>query len=281
MIIHLIANAQANNVSSIIEKYIQLSISYIPKIISALLILIIGLFIASWVKNTIIKIAHKDKRIDKTIGAFLASIAKWGIMALVLIAVLKNFGFETTSLAAILGATTLAVGLALQGTLGNVAAGFMLIIFRPYKLKDLVEIDGRIGVVSDINIFTTELTTPDNIKVIIANSQAWGSVIINMSSYKTRRIDLEFGIDYNDDINKAMKTILDTVKKDNRVLEQKEPWVRVTSLGDSSVNLTLRIWVKTADYWETKFDAIKSIKEAFDKNNISIPYPHQVEIKKD
>ncbi len=265
--------------SALIEKYVDLAVSYTPRVFSALIILVLGYFIARWVKNIVRKLASKS-RLDETLSLFLASIIEWAVLALVLIAVLQRFGIQTTSLAAVLGATVLAVGMALQGTLGNVAAGVMLIVFRPYKLGDVVEVAGRTGTVKDITIFTTELSTLDNVKVIIANGQAWGSTIANYSAYPTRRVDLVFGIDYGDDIEKAEAIILKAIENDKRILSQPEPWVRVTSLGESSVDLTLRVWAKSEDYWEVKFKAIKAIKEAFDREGITIPYPHQVEIQK-
>ena len=198
----------------------------------------------------------------------------------VIIAVLQLFGFEATSLVAVLGATTLAIGLALQGTLSHVAAGVMLVLFRPYKLYEYVSIGGESGTVEDINLFFTQLVTPQNIQVIVPNGDAWGSTITNYSRKETRRLDITFGIDYDDDIDKAMTIILDVVKADERAKSEPEPWVRVTTLNDSSVDLQLRVWCNTGDYWEVNFSLLKKVKEAFDAGGITIPYPHQVEIHK-
>lgn len=249
--------------------------------IKALAVLIIGWFVAQIVSRFVRNQVNAQPRIDNTIGNFIAGIIRWAILIVVLVAILNLFGIEATSIVAVLGAATLAIGLALQGTLSNVAAGFMLIVFRIYKLGQYVEIGGASGTVVDLNLFFTELKTPDNVQIIVPNGQAWGEVVTNYSHHKQRRCDLVFGIDYGDDADKAMNIILDVAKADGRVLEDPEPWVRVTNLGDSSVDLTARLWCKAEDYWELKFALTKTIKEAFDSEGISIPYPHSVEIKKD
>ena len=211
---------------------------------------------------------------------FFGSVARYAIIALAVIFILGRFGIETTSLAALVGAAGLAIGLALQGTLSDLAAGFMLILFRPYKLGQYVDIGGTSGTVKDLNLFVTELATPDNVQIIVPNGQAWGAIITNYSHHDTRRVDLVFGIDYGDSADAAMGIILEQVQADARVLSDPEPWVRVTNLGDSSVDLTARIWCQAADYWDLKFALTKAVKEAFDAKGISIPYPHTVEIRK-
>ena len=248
--------------------------------LKALVILVIGWFIArtasAWVRRRVMS----NPNIDDTIGSFVASILKWVILLIVLIAVLGLFGIEATSLVAILGAATLAIGLALQGTLSDIAAGFMLIIFRPYKLGQFVDIGGTSGTVKDVNLFITELVTPDNVQIIVPNGQAWGKVITNFSTHDKRRLDLTFGIDYGDDADKAIKIIIEIASADERVHSDPAPWVRVVNLGDSSVDLGVRLWCDAADYWELKFHMTKAVKEAFDRDEISIPYPHSVEIQK-
>lgn len=246
----------------------------------AILVLIVGWIIAGTISGFVRRRVNAHPTIDKTLGNFAASIVKWVILLIVLVAVLGLFGIEATSLVAMLGAATLAIGLALQGTLSDLAAGFMLILFRPYKLGDYVDIGGTTGTVKDLNLFVTELSTPDNVQIIVPNGQSWGAIIQNYSHHDTRRVDLVFGIDYGDDANAAMKVILEQVAADTRIMSDPEPWVRVTNLGDSSVDLTLRVWCAAADYWDIKFDLTKGIKEAFDKTGISIPYPHSVEIQK-
>ncbi|MEM1198979.1 MAG: mechanosensitive ion channel domain-containing protein [Pseudomonadota bacterium] len=246
----------------------------------ALIVLIVGWIVANAMSAWARRRVTSNPNIDDTIGSFVASILKWVILTVVLIAVLGLFGIEATSLVAVLGATTLAIGLALQGTLSNIAAGVMLIVFRPYKLGQFVDIGGTSGTVADLNLFVTELVTPDNVQIIIPNGQAWGAIITNYSAHDTRRLDLSFGIDYGDDADKAMAVILKLAEADERVHSDPEPWVRVVNLGDSSVDLGVRLWCAAADYWELKFHMTKAVKEAFDKDGISIPYPHQVEIKK-
>ncbi len=258
--------------------------SYGPLILGAakaLVILIIGWTVAGAVSRWARRKVLSNPNIDDTIGSFAASIARWVILLIVLIAVLNMFGIQATSLVAVLGAATLALGLALQGTLSDIAAGFMLILFRPYKLGQFVDIAGTTGTVRDLNLFITELVTPDNVQIIIPNGQAWGAIITNYSAHDTRRLDLGFGIDYGDDANRAMEIILELAAADDRVHDDPEPWVRVVNLGDSSVDLGVRLWCGASDYWELKFHMTKAVKEAFDAGGISIPYPHRVEIRKD
>jgi len=248
-------------------------------LIFALLILWIGLKIAKWASNLVRKLAKKNPAIDDTLGNFLASIVKYIVTAFVAIAAITKLGVETASLVAMLGAATLAIGLALQGTLGNVAAGVMLMLFRPYKLGDYVNVAGEEGVVTDINIFTTQLSTVDNVEVIIANGEAWGSTIKNLTSLGVRRVDVDYGIHYDDDIDKAIKIITDTAAAHPHVLsEPAAPWAKVVTLNESSVDIQSRAWCKAEHYWDVMFDLNKSIKEAFDKNGITIPYPTSIEL---
>ncbi len=248
--------------------------------IKALIVLIIGWIVAGAIAGMVRRRINATPQIDPTLGNFVASVVKWVILAIVLVAVLGIFGIEATSIVAILGAASLAIGLALQGTLSDLAAGVMLVVFRPYKLGQFVDIGGTAGTVKDLNLFTTELVTPDNVQIIVPNGQSWGSIITNYSAHDTRRVDLVFGIDYGDNADDAMKIILDIAKADDRIHTDPEPWVRVTNLGDSSVDLTARLWCAAADYWDIKFELTKTVKEAFDAKGVSIPYPHSVEIQK-
>ncbi len=265
------------------EDLLEQASSYMPLIIGAvqaLFVLIIGWIAAKTVSGAVRRKVNASQHIDRTIGNFAARVVKWVIRIMVFVAVLGIFGIQATSLVAVLGAATLAIGLALQGTLSNLAAGFMLILFRPYKLGQYVDIGGTAGTVKDINLFVTELVTGDNVQIIMPNGQAWGSVITNFSHHETRRVDLVFGIDYGDDADKAMQIILDLAAADARVLKEPAPWVRVTNLGDSSVDLTARLWCNAGDYWDIKFEMTKAVKEAFDRGGISIPYPHAVHVGK-
>ncbi len=246
----------------------------------ALIVLIVGWTVASSVSGIVRRRLNAVPQMDPTLGNFMASLAKWVILLMVLVAVLGMFGVQATSLVAVLGAATLAIGLALQGTLSDLAAGFMLILFRPYKLGQYVDIGGTTGTVKDLNLFVTELVTPDNVQIIMPNGQAWGSVITNFSAHDTRRCDLVFGIDYGDSADDAMKIILDLASAEPRIHDHPAPWTRVTNLGDSSVDITARLWCDAPDYWELRFDMTKAVKEAFDDKGISIPYPHTVEIHK-
>ena len=253
---------------------------FVFNVVKAIVVLVAGWGAAGMISGILRRRINATPRIDKTLGNFVASVVKWVILLMVLIAVLGLFGIEATSLVAVLGAATLAIGLALQGTLSDLAAGVMLVLFRPYKIDQYVDIGGTAGTVADLNLFFTELVTPDNVQIIVPNGQAWGAVITNYSAHDTRRCDLTFGIDYGDDTDKAMDIIATLAADDPRVHADPEPWVRVTNLGDSSVDLTARLWCDAADYWALKFDMTKAVKEAFDKGGITIPYPHAVEIQR-
>lgn len=247
----------------------------------ALLILIIGYLVAGLIKRNVKRLMLKSDRIDETIAAFFSDLVRYGILVIVFIAVLNRFGVETTSLVAAIGAAALAIGLALQGTLSNVAAGVMIVFFRPYKFGDFVDIAGTSGTVKDINLFTTELAMVDGVKVIVPNAQSWGQVIMNYTANPTRRIDWTFSISYDDDIDKAIGVIRDVITADERVHSDPEPVVVVVGHGASSIDISARVWAATADHWVIKWEMWKLVKQAFDRNDIEIPYPHQVEIHKD
>jgi len=252
---------------------------YLIKGFIALLILWIGSKIARWAGNLTTKNLVKAPNIDQTLGQFLGSLVRYAIMAVVAITAIGQVGVQTASLLAMLGAAGLAIGLALQGTLSNVAAGVMLMLFRPYKLGDFVKLVGEEGVVTDMSVFTTEISTVDNKQVIIGNGEVWGSTIQNYTSKGTRRVDNDFGIDYEDDINKAIDIITTTAAAHPKVLSAPEaPWAKVVGLGESSVDIQSRVWCKSEDYWDVMFDLNKSVKEAFDAGGISIPYPISVEL---
>ena len=244
-------------------------------ILKALVFLILGWIVAGWLSRLVRRRVEASEKIDSTLGTFFSSIVRYLILAAVVIATLQTFGFQVTSLVAMLGAATLAVGLALQGTLSHLAAGVMLVFFRPYKIGDFVEVGGNTGSVTDLNLFTTELTTVDGVRIYLPNGEAWGKPISNFSANPKRRCDITFGIDYADDIDKAIAIILYVVKADGRFVDEPaEPWVRVVNLGDSSVDIQLRAWCAAGDLWEAKFATMKAVKEAFDTGGISIPDPH-------
>jgi len=247
----------------------------------ALAVLIVGWVTSGLISRTIRRRVFANDRIDNTLGSFAASAVRWLILLVVVIAIMSVYGIEATSLVAVMGAATLAVGLALQGTLGDLAAGFMLILFRPYKLDQYVEIGGTAGTVKEINLFYTELATPQNIQIVIPNGRAWGSIITNYSHHDTRRGDLVFSIGYDDDADKAIAVINELVAADERILRDPEPWVRMTTLSASSVDISVRLWTASSDNWAMRVDMTKAVKEAFDKAGITIPYPHTVQIRKD
>ncbi|ABI64820.1 MAG: small conductance mechanosensitive channel [Maricaulis maris] len=257
---------------------VEMGIAASTNVVLAAIILIIGLFIAGSVRKAIRTAVHKSATMDDTLGGFFGSLAYYGIMAMVVIAMMGTFGIPTTSFVATLGAASLAIGLALQGTLSNLAAGVMLILFRPYRLGEFVEVAGTAGVVKEITLFTTVLATGDNKKIIIPNSKSWGDTITNYSANPTRRVDLTFSIDYSDDIGKAMQVIQDTIGADERVHSEPAIFTAVSAHGESSVDIVTRAWCNSGDYWGVHFDAMKNVKEAFDANGISIPYPHRVNI---
>jgi len=242
-------------------------------LLGAILVLIVGFWIAGRVRNWIGRALGKLPNFDNMLVSFLASLARYTIIAITILAVLSQFGIETTSFIAVLGAAGLAVGLALQGTLSNVASGVMLLIFRPFRNGQFVEVAGHSGTVKGLNLFTTELASPDNVQIIIPNAAVWGDSVKNYNGHPTRRCDITMGISYASDINKAMAVLKDVWSKDDRVLSDPEAFQGVVNLGDSSVDIVVRVWVNGANYWPVKFDLTKAFKEAFDANGIDIPFP--------
>ena len=262
------------------EAYGPAFVNFGAKAAGALVVLIVGLRIAGWLGSVVRRAAMKSETIDDTLGNFFGSLVRWAITAAVFITALSVFGVEATSFVAVLGALTLAIGLSLQGALGNIASGVMIMIFRPYKLGDWVEAAGEAGSVTDINLFQTVLTTVDNVKIMVPNSQAIDGVIKNYSANERRRVDITFGIDYDDDMDKAIAAIRTVIDGDSRVLKDPEAFVKVVNLGDSSVDIATRSWVMSSDYWDVKFDLTKQVKEALDAAGISIPYPHTMIVQK-
>jgi len=248
------------------------------KVVIALVIFLIGSLIAKKVYKLIANQAEKNPRIDTTLGKLAASAAKTVIMLATILSAVGFLGVKVAAIMSIFAAATLAIGLALEGSMANVAAGLLLLILRPYNVGDYVELAGQEGTVEDLNIFTTTLRTVDNVKVMIANGEVRGSTIKNLTSLGKRRVDVDFGIDYDDDMDKAIDIIKTTAAKDSRLLEA--PWAKVALLNDSSVDIQMRVWCKPEDYWDVRFDLIKDVKEAFDAGGITIPYPHCVEIDK-
>jgi len=242
------------------------------KVIAALLIFLIGKWAAKRIQNVTINLMQK-KKVDETLISFIESIVYILLMIVVILAALNALGVDTTSFAAILAAAGLAIGLALQGTLGNIGSGVLLISFRPFGVGDVVTVGGETGKVSAISMFATILYTPDNKVVTIPNTAVTSATITNFSANDKRRLDLTFGIGYGDDLKLAKTILEDIIKSDERVLSDPAPFVGVRELGDSSVNFAFRPWVKTEDYWDVHFDMNEKVKLTFDEKGISIPYP--------
>jgi small conductance mechanosensitive channel len=244
------------------------------KVIAALAIFIIGRWVAMAIRRGLQRMMGKAN-VDPIIIGFVGSISYIALLAFVVIAALGQLGIQTTSFIAILGAAGLAVGLALQGSLANFAAGFLMIIFRPFKVGDFVEAAGVAGVVKEIQIFTTTLKTGDNKTIIIPNAKISGDNIINYSAEENRRVDMTVGVAYDADLSKVRDVLNDIISKDERILSEPAPLVVVGELADSSVNFIVRVWTKSGDYWGVKFDATETIKNRFDAAGIGIPFPQR------
>ena len=252
----------------------DLALLYGAKVITALAIFIIGRWLAKKISAVVQKLLAK-KAVDPAIQHFVGSLVSWVLLMFVVIAALGQLGIQTASFVAIVGAAGLAVGLALQGSLANFAAGVLILIFRPFKVGDFVEVAGVSGVVQRIQIFTTELHSPDNKKIIVPNGGIISGNITNYSANDTRRVDLVFGIGYGDDIDAAKAVLESVVAAEARVLTDPAPTVAVVELADSSVNLVCRPWVNTADYWDVYFNITEAAKKALDAKGISIPFPQR------
>jgi small conductance mechanosensitive channel len=253
----------------------EFAVSYGIKIVGAILILIVGRIVAGFVRKGVRRGLSKSK-MDVALVSFFGHLVYYGIMAFVILAALAKFGIQTASFVAILGAAGFAVGFAMQGSLSNFAAGVMLLAFRPFKVGDYVDAGGTAGTVKEIQLFTTILATPDNVKVIVPNGAVFGTTIKNYAGYDTRRVDLVIGIGYDSPIGKARDIMADLIKNDPRTLGDPAPQIAVAELADSSVNFVVRMWAKKEDYWGVKFDMTEAIKKAFDENDIEIPFPQRV-----
>jgi len=244
------------------------------RILGAIVILALGIWLSKLLTKLLSKILGRHK-VDPTLISFTGNLVYSALLIFVIIAALNQVGVQTTSLIAVIGAAGLAVGLALQGSLANFAAGVMMIIFKPFKAGDFIEGGGTAGVVEQILIFNTQLKTPDNKTVIVPNGNLLSSNIINYSTKTTRRLDLVIGVGYDDDIRKVKEVLLDIIASEDRFLKDPAPVVVVLELANSSINFAFRPWVNGSDYWPTYFDTLETIKLRFDAEGISIPYPQQ------
>ena len=262
-----------------VEKGMDLIFEFGPKLIAAILIWIIG----SWLIKISLKgfrIAMEKRDYGVSLELFLVNLLSWTLRIVLIIVVLGTVGIETTSFAAILASAGLAIGLALQGSLGNFAGGVLIMIFKPFKVGDVIEAQGEIGAVKQIEIFTTKLTGLSNKEIIIPNGSLSNGNIVNYTTAGTRRVDLVFGVGYDSDIKKTKEVLMNVLTSHPKVLKDPEPSVNVLELADSSINFAVRPWCESADYWTVYFEVTEQTKEALDAAGIEIPYPHQVEIKK-
>ncbi|MCW8931438.1 MAG: mechanosensitive ion channel [Gammaproteobacteria bacterium] len=260
--------------AELLNAGVDLLIQYAPNVIFAILIFYVGKIIAKLVKGMVVKMMTKGS-VDPLIVGFTSSIVYMGVLVFVVVAALGQLGIQTTSFIAILGAAGLAIGLALQGSLANFAAGFLLIIFRPFKEGDVIEAAGVTGKVDVIQIFTTTLKTPDNKTIIIPNASLGNDNIINYSTQDKRRVDLTIGVSYDADLKDVRSILSDIVAKEERIITEPEPQIVVGELADNSVNFFVRVWVKSEDYWDVYFAANETVKLRLDEAGIGIPYPQR------
>ncbi|MFT6675601.1 MAG: small conductance mechanosensitive channel [Sulfitobacter sp.] len=242
-------------------------------VLGALAILFMGWVVSSWLQGRVQKLGKHNKHLDEMLFDFLASIVRYVVLGFTVLFVLNTFGVQTTSVVAVIGAAGLAIGLALQGTLSNIAAGVMLIMFRPIKIGDFVDVAGEMGTVKQINLNFTELADLSNVQVIVPNSKVWGNVITNYSVNTTRRAEWRFGVGYGANLKTAETIIRETIMADARAHTTPEPFIQVTNLGDSSVDFLVRVWCNAGDFFAFKADMTRQVKEALDAGGVDIPFP--------
>ena len=260
-------------VNEFIAKALNASIDLGGRILAALIIFIIGKILVNWANKLFAKMLEKRK-VEPSIQSFLKSIVNITLLVLLFLAVIGKLGIELTSFAALLASAGVAVGMALSGNLSNFAGGVIILVFRPYKVGDYIEAStGAAGTVTDIQIFHTVLTTPDNKVVFAPNGAMSGAVVTNYSRKDTRRVDFLFGVEYGTDFNQAKSIIMEVINKDSRILKDPAPFVELSALADSSVNITVRVWVNAADYWGVNFDMNKNVYATFNEKGISFPFP--------
>ena len=260
-------------VNEFIAKALNSCIDLGGRILAALIIFIIGKLIVNWINRLFAKMLEKRK-VDASIQSFLKSIVNITLLVLLFLAVIGKLGIELTSFAALLASAGVAIGMALSGNLSNFAGGVIILVFRPYKVGDYIEAStGASGTVTDIQIFHTVLTTPDNRIVFAPNGAMSGAVVTNYSRKDTRRVDFSFGVEYGTDFELAQSTIMEVINKDSRILKAPAPFIELGALADSSVNITVRVWVNATDYWGVNFDMNKNVYATFNEKGISFPFP--------
>lgn len=261
------------------EETVSLIVAYGARIIGVILILFAALMVAGWAKRAVV---HRLTKVgfDTTLTKFLGSMTRWVIVIFAILGCLGIFGVETTSFAAVIGGASLAIGLAFQGSLSNVAAGAMLLLFRPYKVGDVIQLEGNTGTVDGIDLFMTTLDTADNRRIIVPNGKVFGNTIENITFHPKRRVDVAVGVDYDADIEKTREALLRAANSVEGRLPDEPTVAYLNSLGGSSVDWAVRVWAPTADYWAVKERTVKAVKTALDEAGIDIPYPHHVIIQK-
>jgi small conductance mechanosensitive channel len=257
------------------NQAVGLAVQFGFDLVGALVLLIGGWIVAGWARRGVLRVLDRAPRLDETLKPVIASVARYGILILVLIAVLSQFGVQTTGLIAVLGTAGLAIGFALQGTLQNIAAGIMLLFLHPFRVGDSIDAEGLAGTIDEIGLFTTHMHTYDGIYLQVPNARLWNHAIRNYSRLPTRRLDIVVGIRYADDIDKTQAALMDLLEKDARVHGDPAPQVMVNELAESSVNLNLRCWTDSGDYWSLRFDLTKATKHRLDAEGITIPFPQR------
>jgi len=267
-------NESGPDMERIVNQATEVISAWGLRVLGAIALLVAGWLVCKMVRS-FVRRALRRSQMDATLVPFFSNLVYYVLLACVVVAVLGLVGIQTTSLIAVLGAAGLAIGLALQGTLSSFAAGVMLLIFRPFRLGDVVEIAGDVGKVHEIGLFATHLDTPDNVRIIVPNAQVWGARIKNFAINDTRRVDMVFGVGYDDDLDRARATIVEVIAADARVLKDPETVVAVAELADSSVNFVARPWCKREDYWGLKWDLTRQIKDRLEAAGCSIPFPQR------
>jgi len=263
---------QFNTLSEDLMPYF---VEYGIEVIGAITILIIGLVLSKWLGRRVERYFEHSDRFNETLEPLFVKAVRILVIAVTILAVLNKFGVETASLIAVLGTIGLAIGLALQGTLSNIASGIMLLVLRPFNIGDTVDIGNTSGVVDEIGLFVTEMHTFDNIAITMPNSKVWGNEIKNYTKNAKRRVDMEFGISYDDDMDKAMRIIHEVLNADERVMAEPEPLVAISNLGDNAVTIRVRPWTEAANVWPLRYEITKRIKERFDEEDVTFPYPQR------
>ena len=266
--------------AAMIAKLVSAAGDFAINISIALLILAATLFLSKWAAKTARRVLSRVRgfRHDPTVLSFSVQVVRVLVLIIGLIAVLQRLGVQTTSIIAVLGAASLAVGLALQGTLSNVASGFMLLVLRPYRVGEVIDIGGVSGTVQRLDLFTTQLSNANNHKIVIPNSKVLSDVVTNLTGQKTRRIEIKFTVGYGEDLNRTRSVLAEMAKSHEKVLTDPHPWTGVTALLDSAVEVTLHAWVEVGDWWQTQADLMQGGTEALDAAGIEIPFPHQVAV---